>query len=238
MIKKILIVLLCGVSIVVNIGCTNENDSKSILTSPIINVEGIVSADFNNYEELSRNLVECLNLMKKEMQNENIDTSLFNKYQKLIESNNKVVIPVINNEKLDLRKKEDNYIISVQSRDLYGKPWTFYSFEDDDTNSYIKITDVSDELKQYGITTIYDFITKMDPTPNDDLMYPPYVEIQKETVDMYEKSVDVLFAQMRNDPRIYTNFLYDNNFVVICCSKEKLESGFLNEFGLGNLELK
>ena len=70
------------------------------------------------------------------------------------------------------------------------------------------------------------------------VLSPNYTEMYEETIDMYDKSIEVLFAKRDNDPRVYANFIYDDSMVIICCSEENIESGFLNEFGLGNLKLK
>lgn len=147
-------------------------------------------------------------------------------------------MPQISGENLKLRQKEGYYGLSVETKDFYNRPWIFYSFDDGDSNSYVKITDISSEIWQLDSDVIFELMNAMDPIPDDGVFYPPYTEMYEETIDMNEKSIEVLFAKRDNDPRVYANFIYDDSMVIICCSEENIESGFLNEFGLGNLELK
>lgn len=61
--------------------------------------------------------------------------------------------------------------------------------------------------------------------------------MHEEIVDMNGKSINVLHAQMKGVTRIYANFLYGGSIVIVCCTPEMIDYGFLNEFSLGTLDL-
>ena len=212
---------------------TNSN------TAQINMVDGVYSAYFDDYNDLSLNLIDNLTEINENLKHTEEETSAsILQFINLIEESDLIKVPQISGENLKLRQKEDYYSISVETKDFYNRPWIFYGFDDGDSNSYVKITNISSEIGQLDSDEIYEFMNAMDPIPDDGVFYPPYTEMYEETIDMNDKSIDVLFAKRDNDPRVYANFIYDDSMVIICCSEENIESGFLNEFGLGNLELK
>jgi len=202
-------------------------------------INGVYSAYFSDYDDLSKNFVDNLKRINEDIAETEENTSIsILRYLENVESSNTVMVPQVSGEKIKLRKKENYYSISLETKDLYSRPWLFFSFDDDDSNSYVKITDFTEELEELKTDNILEFMKQMDPIPDDDKFYPPYVTTDLKSVDMNGQFVDVIFSQMENDNRIYANFLYDNSMVIVCCSQEKIDSGFLNEFGLGMLELR
>ncbi|WP_303825526.1 hypothetical protein [Ruminococcus flavefaciens] len=214
---------------------TTTNSNKAQINM----VDGVYSAYFDDYNDLSLNLIDNLTEINENLKHTEEETSAsILQFINLIEESDLIKVPQISGENLKLRQKEDYYSISVETKDFYNRPWIFYGFDDGDSNSYVKITNISSEIGQLDSDEIYEFMNAMDPIPDDGVFYPPYTEMYEETIDMNDKSIDVLFAKRDNDPRVYANFIYDDSMVIICCSEENIESGFLNEFGLGNLELK
>lgn len=222
-------------------GCSENSITTSSNTNnaQINVVDGVYSAYFNDYNDLSLNLINDLTEVSENLkQTEEETTASIIQFLKLIKVSNSIKVPQISGENLKLRQKEDYYSISVETKDFYNKPWIFFSFDDGDSNSYVKITNVSSEIEQFDSDKVYELMTAMDPIPDDGVFYPPYTEIYEETIDMNDKSIDVLFAKRDNDPRVYANFIYDDSMVIICCSEENIESGFLNNFGLVDLEIE
>lgn len=214
---------------------TSSNSNKAQINL----VDGVYSAYYNDYNDLSLNLTDNLTEINENLKRSEEETSAsILQFINLIEKSDLIKVPQISGENLKLRQKEGYYGISVETKDFYNRPWIFYSFDDGDFNSYVKITDISSEIWQLDSDVIFELMNAMDPIPDDGVFYPPYTEMYEETIDMNEKSIEVLFAKRDNDPRVYANFIYDDSMVIICCSEENIESGFLNEFGLGNLELK
>lgn len=214
---------------------TTTNSNKAQINM----VDGVYSAYFDDYNDLSLNLIDNLTEINENLKHTEEETSAsILQFINLIEESDLIKVPQISGENLKLRQKEDYYSISVETKDFYNRPWIFYGFDDGDSNSYVKITNISSEIGQLDSDEIYEFMNAMDPIPDDGVFYPPYTEMYEETIDMNDKSIDVLFAKRDNDPRVYANFIYDDSMVIICCSEENIESGFLNEFGLGHLELK
>lgn len=214
---------------------TSSNSNKAQINL----VDGVYSAYYNDYNDLSLNLTDNLSEINENLKRSEEETSAsILQFIDLIEKSDLIKVPQISGENLKLRQKECYYGISVETKDFYNRPWIFYSFDDDDSNSYVKITDISSEIWQLDSDVIFELMNAMDPIPDDGVFYPPYTEMYEETIDMNEKSIEVLFAKRDNDPRVYANFIYDDSMVIICCSEENIESGLLNEFGLGNLELK
>lgn len=222
-------------------GCSdNRTATSSNSNKAQINLmDGVYSAYYNDYNDLSLNLTDNLTEINENLKRSEEETSAsILQFINLIEKSDLIKVPQISGENLKLRQKEGYYGISVETKDFYNRPWIFYSFDDGDFNSYVKITDISSEIWQLDSDVIFELMNAMDPIPDDGVFYPPYTEMYEETIDMNEKSIEVLFAKRDNDPRVYANFIYDDSMVIICCSEENIESGFLNEFGLGNLELK
>lgn len=222
-------------------GCSdNRTATSSNSNKAQINLmDGVYSAYYNDYNDLSLNLTDNLTEINENLKRSEEETSAsILQFINLIEKSDLIKVPQISGENLKLRQKEGYYGISVETKDFYNRPWIFYSFDDGDSNSYVKITDISSEIGQLDSDAIFELMNAMDPIPDDGVFYPPYTEMYEETIDMNEKSIEVLFAKGDNDPRVYANFIYDDSMVIICCSEENIESGFLNEFGLANLELK
>ena len=222
-------------------GCSEKRTATTTNSNiaQINMVDGVYSAYFDDYNDLSLSLIDNLTEINENLKHTEEETSAsILQFINLIEESDLIKVPQISGENLKLRQKEDYYSISVETKDFYNRPWIFYGFDDGDSNSYVKITNISSEIGKLDSDEIYEFMNVMDPIPDDGVFYPPYTEMYEETIDMNDKSIDVLFAKRDNDPRVYANFIYDDSMVIICCSEENIESGFLNEFGLGNLELK
>jgi len=193
------------------------------------------SVIFDNYSDLSKSFIQRLNDIITDLKNENINVNTYSleKFRDMTLENNSIIIPAYNGKELPLRDKEGFSNITFYTRELYSKPCFFFHFADGTTNSYIKIYDVSDELNFTGVNNAYDFMKIMNPNPDDNKS--DYINL--ETVNMQGRSVEVVFRTLDNDPRVYANFIYNNSLVILCCSQDKIDSGFLNAFGLADMPL-
>lgn len=229
-----IIVLLISVE-----GCSYASDSETTMESlsPIDSNE-IMYADFSDYSELECNFLDSLQRIEKELQKEKTDTTSFQEYMESVKKYKKIRIPKVNGENIELNHEDGYYSIYFQSRDLYEKPWLFFSLKDNECNSYVKIADFSIELSDRYPVDIISFLNEIDPTPNNNLFYPAYNSVREETVEIAGESVNVMFSTFENDPRCYVTFLCDYSLVVICCSQEKLDQGLLQSFSLEDLELR
>lgn len=233
----------------VMVGCsslTTSNNSQSEFSSKedneIVNKPydaKVYSLDFSSYDELVEHMLNRIDLIQSEMQNDSIINELYDDYVTEMYLRKTIKVPTINDEYLELRNLEDNCNISLQAKDLYSSPWIYYYFSDGSINSYIKIMNLNNEFaeeaKEDGVLKLME---QLDPLPNDDKFYPPYVEVCEKEITLNNVSSKAVVGKYNNDNRIYTNFVYEDAFVIICCSEEKLESGFLSDLSFTELNLK
>lgn len=199
---------------------------------------GLHSVSFKNYDELSEKIEDALEELIIEMKNEKADTATIENYKTNILSKQSVSLPFSDGKELPLRNEDGYSNITFYTRELFSKPCFFIHFEDGTTNSYIKIFDVSSEVKTTGALNTYDFMNAINPSPEKGLFYSKYDSISKENVIINGKTVEVVFRNIENDPRVYADFLYGDSLVFVCCSKEKIDSGFLESLSIADLPLK
>lgn len=197
------------------------------------------STDFNSYEELSEKILERINSMQKMMKEESILNNAFERYVNEMNLCRKIKVPKFYNDYLVLEEQHEYSVISLQAKDLYDVPWIFYHFPDSDFNSYIKYTLLDEETiniaEEKGILNLLDYI---DPLPEDGLIYPPYSEISEKKIYINNTMTNVIVGRFKDDPRIYTTFIYDNMLVIVCCSEEKSNSDFFNNLSFGDMPLR
>lgn len=229
----------CGKSVAVD---NSKSETYSKEESNLVNKPydaAVYSTGFHNYDELSEQLISRIDLIQSEMEKDSIVNKVLADYAETINKCNVVKVPKINNEYLELLNQEDFSNISLQVKDFYNSPWIYYHFSDNDFNSYVKIMNLNDE----SVTTAAEngplyLMKKLDPLPDDDLFYPPYIEVSEEIVSLNDISVKAVVGKNENDPRIYTNFVYDDVLVIVCCSEEKVNAGFLEELSFADMELR
>jgi hypothetical protein len=216
--------------------CSNVNKTTEKIV-PVMTGQGVYSVNFTSYNELTENLLNSIDAIKKDMDHNKFDNINIKEFEDRIKQDNTIKIPKEDGKELDIRKKEGYFSISLQTKDMYDKPWMYYHFEDGESNSYVKVTDVSREIIKVDAHNTFDFMDKMDPVPDDNKFYPAYDDIYRKNIKMREKNIDVVFGKFANDTRVYASFLYDDSLVVVCCSSEKIESGFLRAFSLDTFDL-
>ena len=175
----------------------NKNDSVPA-EQPSQHVSSVYSVTFKDYDELSEKFESTLEELITEMNEKYADTAAIENYKKNIQSKHSISVPFSDGNELQLRNKEGFSNISFYSRELYSKPCIFYHFADEKTNSYIKILDVSDEIKNNNVPNACDFMKMMDPDPDDDKFYPSYDSISIENVMINGKSVEVVSGRYDN----------------------------------------
>ena len=232
------------------VGCgsltTSNNNSQSEFSSmeenEIVNKPydaKVYSLDFSSYDELVEHMLNRIDLIQSEMRNDYIVNKLYDDYVAEMHLRKTIKVPTINDEYLELRNLEENCNISLQASDLYDSPWIYYYFSDGDMNSYIKIMNLNNEFaektKENGVLKLME---QLDPLPDDDKFYPPYVEVCEKEITLNNVSFKAVVGKYNNDDRIYTNFVYEDAFVIICCSEEKFESGFLSDLSFTELNLR
>lgn len=233
---KLKVILVLAVSCILCTSCSNDNKPTERKT-PVMTGQGIYSVNFTSYNDLTSNILNSIDSIKEDMDHNKFDNIDINEFENRIRQNNTIKVPKEDGKDLNIRNKEGYFSISLQTKDMYNKPWMYYHFEDGESNSYVKLTDVSKEVIKFDAKNTFDFMNKMDPVPDDNKFYPAYDDIYRKNIKMREKTIDVIFGKFENDTRVYASFLYDDSLVVVCCSSEKIESGFLRAFSLDTFDL-
>ncbi len=201
---------------------------------------------FNDYENLSDNLLASMYEKEDESKAIGAYSEGFEKYLESVQEKSSVWVPLIDGEEPEWRDKEGFYNISLVE-DLFGKPCLFFHFADEESNSYIKVTDVSEEFKKFGTKSTTAFLKAMDKTPEDGFF--SYDQSETKIIDLPDgTSVEAIFGKITktetswdgstvSDTRTYVHFLYNGSFVSVCCRPETLEAGLLEKFSLKSIPI-
>lgn len=54
---------------------------------------------------------------------------------------------------------------------------------------------------------------------------------------MQDKTVKAVIGRYDDDPRMYINFIYDDLFVIVYCSEELYNNGFVDQLSFRDFEL-
>ena len=201
---------------------------------------------FNDYENLSDNLLASMYEKADENKANGAHSEEFEKFLELLKGNGSVWVPAIDGEEPEWRNKSGFYNISMVE-DLFGKPCLFFNFADEDSNSYIKVTDVSEEFKKLGTKSTVRFLKAMDKTPDDDFF--AYDQSETKIIELTDgTSVEAIFGKITktetswdgsiiSDTRTRVHFLYNGLFVSVCCRPETLEAGLLEKLSLKSIPL-
>jgi len=203
-----------------------NNDSENSV-QPTQPGAGLHEVTFNDYDELSEKIENTLEELISKMKSENADTTAIENYKNHIHEKQSISIPVSDGKELQLRNEEGFSNIAFFTRELYSKPCFFFRFEDGTTNSYIRIYDISDELRSLGSVNANEFMKIKNPDSSH--------TYDQKTVHMEDRDIEVAFRKLDIDPRIYAYFIYDDSLVMLCCSEAKINSGFLESFSIGEL---
>ncbi len=198
---------------------------------------------FNSYKNLSDNLLATLYEIEDESRGTAYSSEAYEKLTESLKETKTVRVPFTDGEEPVWRNKEGFYNISLVY-DLFSKPCLFFHFADEGSNSYIKITDVSEELAKTGADNAYDFLKAM--SKSEDGSFFKYDQSEKKQIELADGSVvEAIFGKYERkedesapaDTRVYVHFLYEGSFVTVCCRTETIESGFLEKFSLKDLSL-
>ena len=154
------------------------------------------------------------------LSNEGVKVNVIDKFEIFVEKyqSQKIIVPCINGNKIELRNKDGYSNIAVFPSEVYGLPWVFfYPSVPTEENFYIKIAYLPDNvIKAQDNPTASEAIKMISPnSPNIDNLGAQHEKIYNQVIELEDREVVALVIEYKTDNRNSTFFVYDDLLVEI-----------------------
>lgn len=251
------IIILC-VILSLFTSCMNSTDRRSSLLSNSLTSESTdnlvsyeeppltTSAYFSSFDELGSTLNNWIS-------DENIETILANSDEKSAttfknfaekrKEDNSILIPMIDNKNIVLRNEEGYPNITLFSAELYDQPWIWYHCRIDDIDLIVKIMYIDDDtlLTDINSNDVSWLIKQLAPSaPNIDNYesFTNYEKISLIETDLKNTVSKIMISSIKNDPRHFYKFVYQNILVSIQSSVDLNNTDIFSKLSFDELKLQ
>jgi hypothetical protein len=158
-------------------------------------------------------------------------------------TSNTILVPVINGEIATLRDKEGYPNITLFVAELYNKPWIWYHCSVDGVDVIIKtmyIDDVSllEKSKDENVSWLVKQLAPDAPNINNYTSFDNYKSISLIDHQLNDKNMQIMVTELKDDPRYFYKFIYDNLLVSIQSPQDILDIDVFNKLSFIELTLK